>query len=307
MENNENNTRDIGFHIKDTTLSFSYTKSHKLITALFMVTDIMDKQEGIRNKLRNIGLEIISDISTFSSRTDYISIGLLNKISQTLVLLDISSNVKLMSQMNADILKKEFYLFKKSVEDSLGNRNPYSDQVLSDLFKDEENTQNQNALQNPNREIKDRLESRPKMFEVKQEFSHADQRSHMERLKKSIRQAPTNIGLQKGSTLLKALKEIEAKTKTKAGDTNKNIPKVYDKNKENIKDNTSKQERRTEIVSVIKDNPNGLTITEVRSLSKGQFTTMSEKTLQRELVSLVKDNLLYKTGEKRWSRYFFKK
>jgi hypothetical protein len=294
MENGENNIIDLGFHIKDTQLSFSYTKSKKLITALFMVTDIMDKDESIRNKLRNLGLEIISDISSTSSRTDYISIGLLNKVSQTLVLLDISSDVGLVSKMNADILKKEFYLFKRSIEDFLGNRNPYGEEVLMDFFKEEENpkTENLNVSETPR-----------KLFEVKQEYSIGQQRQHIERLKKAIGQAPTNIGMQKGSTLLNALKEIEAKSKIKAQSINKNISKVDDKNK----DNSAKKERRAEIVSIIKDNPNGLTITEVRSLSKGQFTTMSEKTLQRELVSLVKDNTLYKTGEKRWSRYFFKK
>lgn len=294
MENSENNTRDIGFHIKDTNLSFSYTKSKKLVTALFMVTDIMDKDELIRNKLRKIGLEIISDISSYSSRTEYASLGLLSKISETISLLDISADIGLVSDMNRAVLKKEFYLFKRSVENFLGNRNPYGEEAIADLFKEEEIEK---------KEIEEKREVSHKLFEVKQEYSIGHQRQHIERLKKAIGHSPTNIGLQKGSTLLNALKEIEAKNKSKAPLPSKNIPKIYDKNK----DNSAKSERRDEIVNVIKDNPNGLTITEVRSLSKGQFTTMSEKTLQRELVSLVKDNILYKTGEKRWSRYFFKK
>lgn len=291
MESSENNTRDIGFHIKDTTLSFSYTKAKKLVTALFMVTDIMDKYESIRNKLRNLGLEIISDISTTLSRTDYISIGLLNKISQTLILLDIAGDTKLISPMNANILKKEFYLFKTSVEEFLDNKNPYSEEVIAGLFKEDE------------RAVSDIKEIRPKLFEVKQEYSIGHQKEHLERLKKSIGHTPTNIGLQKGSTLLNALKEIEAKNKIKSLPVAKNISKIDDKNKAN----NSKTERRDELTKIVKDNPNGLTITEIRSRSKGHFASMSEKTLQRELVSLVKDNLLYKTGEKRWSRYFFKK
>jgi len=291
MESSENNTRDIGFHIKDTSLSFSYTKAKKLVTALFMVTDIMDKDESIRNKLRNLGLEIISDISTASSRTEYISIGLLNKLSETLVLLDIAGDIKLISPMNANILKKEFYLFKRSVEDSLDNKNPYGEEVISQLFKEEEST------------VSDIKEIPRKLFEVKQEYSIGHQKEHLERLKKSIGHTPTNIGLQKGSTLLNALKEIEAKSKAKSLPVAKNISKIDDKNKAN----NSKTERRDEITKIVKDNPNGLTITEIRSRSKGQFASMSEKTLQRELVSLVKDNLFYKTGEKRWSRYFFKK
>jgi len=40
----------------------SYTKTHKLITALYMVTDIIDKDEPLRNKLRTLGTGIISDM-----------------------------------------------------------------------------------------------------------------------------------------------------------------------------------------------------------------------------------------------------
>jgi len=40
-----------------------YIKTNKLITALYMVTDIMDKEEPIRLKLRTLGVEILSDTS----------------------------------------------------------------------------------------------------------------------------------------------------------------------------------------------------------------------------------------------------
>jgi hypothetical protein len=50
-------------------------------------------------------------------------------------------------------------------------------------------------------------------------------------------------------------------------------------------------------------------ITDIRTKSNGhpdQFSAIvscGEKTLQRELVSMVKDGVLKKLGEKRWSRY----
>src|SRR3989338_10874956 len=46
--------------------SGSYSKVHKLITALYIVTDIIDKEEPIRNKLRILGIEILSDTSSMS-------------------------------------------------------------------------------------------------------------------------------------------------------------------------------------------------------------------------------------------------
>ena len=46
----------------------------------------------------------------------------------------------------------------------------------------------------------------------------------------------------------------------------------------------------------------------VDKIKAGEFGVYpcGEKTLQRELVSMAKDGVLNKTGEKRWSRYFVK-
>jgi len=58
---------DLNVVIKDTSLyqlPISYKKTNKLVTALYMVTDIIDKNEPLRNKLRTLGIGIISDIYT---------------------------------------------------------------------------------------------------------------------------------------------------------------------------------------------------------------------------------------------------
>ena len=81
--------------------SLSYTKTNKLSTALYMVTDIIDKDEPLRNKLRTLGTEIISDMSSSPSN-------ICNKISDIMSFLDIASAVNIISEMNCSILKKEF-------------------------------------------------------------------------------------------------------------------------------------------------------------------------------------------------------
>jgi Fic family protein len=66
-----------------------------------------------------------------------------------------------------------------------------------------------------------------------------------------------------------------------------------------------RQDRTNKIISIIKDkkalpeNQTGVSIKDI-SLS---FTDCSEKTIQRELNSLVAKGQLKKTGAKRWSRY----
>jgi hypothetical protein len=73
-----------------------------------------------------------------------------------------------------------------------------------------------------------------------------------------------------------------------------------------------KKQRRDNIINIIKTFNNGATIKDVKDRVKESpeqasfLVSCSEKTLQRELVSMVRDSVLYKTGEKRWSRYFIK-
>jgi flavodoxin len=257
-----------------------------------MVTDIMDKEESIRNKLRNSGLEIISDIYNNTYWTDSKLKDILTKVSFIITLLDIASDLKMISSMNNNILKKEFNLFLNSLEQSIENLRENRNQNLEDLFKERE-------------------EKKSNLFEVTEAFpishkGHTEQRINPN--KNYNGQTSTNIGLQKGSTLLNALREIEL---SKNGDSkpvikSKVSPKLNLKSNDKNIVNSSKSNRREEIVKIIKDAKDGLTITEIKVKARGELATMSDKTLQRELVSLVDSNVLYKTGEKRWSRYFTK-
>ena len=221
----------------------SYTKTNKLIIALYMVTDIMEKDEPLRIKLRTLGAEIISDINSVPARA-------LNKISEIISFLDIAGAINLVSEMNRNILKKEFVELKLSLDEK---NNP---EWLGEFVKDE----------NPQRAS----------------IAHRNKNQ-------SIGHTSTRIGVQKASTLMKALSDIKS---PKTGENDFNV---------------LKQQRRDEIINIIKNHPDGATITNIRTEVKGSLTSFSEKTLQRELVSMVKDNLLNKTGEKRWSRYYLPK
>ena len=69
----------------------------------------------------------------------------------------------------------------------------------------------------------------------------------------------------------------------------------------NVKDRTNpvkKNTRQEAILSIIK-NKKEVMIKDISSQVKGY----SDKTIQRELLGMVKDGILIKSGEKRWSRY----
>jgi hypothetical protein len=247
----------------------SYTKTNKLITALYMVTDIIDQNEPLRTKLRTLGAEIISDVYALSTTPSLSnSIQVMSKISETVSFLEIASTINLISQMNNNILKKEFIQLRKSIEESFQSKNVL-DSGLSGFFKEEISsnvTEQNNQFVGPIENMSPKISAR--------------------------------IGVQKGSTLMKAISDRASLMSNKVS-TPSNINNF----------DVLKKERRNEIVSIIKNTPNnaGATITDIKMRAKGPLASLGEKTLQRELISMVKDSLLYKTGEKRWSRYFISK
>ncbi|MES2315483.1 MAG: hypothetical protein V4486_01975 [Patescibacteria group bacterium] len=257
--------------VSNMSFSLSYTKTNKLITALYMVTDILDQSEPLRNKLRTLGTEIISDIYSISLFSDVNrSIKVSNKITETISFLDLAGAVNIISGMNCNILKKEFFELKKSVEETIQKTDSFEVQTnLADYFKEELPP--------------------PSQYKPSNQITTSYKNNSIRHLQ------PARIGVQKGSTLMKALSDMSA---TRQGGAILN---------------DLKKERREEIISIIKSfsndrsEPIGATITDIKGKAKGQLATHSEKTLQRELIAMVTDNVLYKTGSKRWSRYFVTK
>lgn len=258
-----NNLKDthsspLGIVIKDTPNPIAYTKTNKLITALYMVTDIMDKDEPIRLKLRTLGADILSDMYTSPVKA-------IPKIKETLAFLDIAGMVNAISEMNAGILRKEFSELKQAIFDSnQPSATLHSELDLSEIF-DEGFSLPSASFMTEKREVEDRVRS-------------------------------NSIGVQKGSTLLKALKNINVSDrKNNVSDKGQTLRPDFE---------FLKRQRKNDILAIIKSNPQGVTITDIKTKATGSLATCGEKTLQRELIGMLKDNLLKKTGEKRWSRYF---
>ncbi|MCE9585356.1 hypothetical protein K8Q94_01920 [Candidatus Nomurabacteria bacterium] len=253
--------------------SGSYSKTNKLISALYMVTDIMDTDEPIRIQLRTLAVEIISDtFSTFKNN------GVRN-VKQILSLLDIAFTVHLISEMNHDILKREFVKLHDSlIEFSQDKTHIFLDTLLQD--KDIENSLN---TENKNNYSVDKKDQNKGQLFVKYPIQ----------IPAPVNHQTTRLGVQKGSTLLKALTDKMPLIKPI-----NNFDKL-------------KKDRQSEIVNILKDLSKGqgkkdATIAEIKDIvksSNGHLSTCGEKTLQRELVAMVNSGVLKKAGEKRWSKY----
>ena len=253
-------------------VTMSYTKTNKLITALYMVTDIVEKGEPIRNKLRHLGVEIISDIHSIPSEAN-------KKIAETMSFLNIALAMNLISEMNYGILKKEFLELSQCIKDSTQTEPTWLEEFLLKPYSTEEEKQQGSQL------------SYIMMKAATQHsIGHDKTKGH---------KIHTRIGVQKGSTLMKVLSDKTSFLSDKNSNSNatKNGFDVL------------KNQRRNQIISIIKNNNGGMAIKDIKTKINNETRVgvlYSEKTLQRELISMVKDGVLNKTGEKRWSRYFVK-
>lgn len=249
----------------------SYTKIKQLISALYMVTDIMDKDEPIRKRLRTLGSLILSDTYFISDsyRTSKppkssVILNMDRRTMEIVSLLDISSLVGMVSQMNAGILKKEFFELNRSLKDI----SETSTEWLQKFFLETEN-----RPENPQAKISENDENT------------------MRNLSESG--AKTSFGNSGQNNPVR--ENVSA-----------DIEKMSDRNHiGHIKDiDELKGQRREEILKIVKISTNGATISDIRSSSSRSLRDCGEKTLQRELVSMVHEGVLKKEGEKRWSRYF---
>jgi hypothetical protein len=274
----KDSSNDLGISVKDNSFSVSYTKTDKLITALYMVTDVIEKDEPLRNKLRTLGVEILSDMHSIQQNNVGYSMSFIgHKISELMSFLNIAADLNIISEMNCNILRKEFSELNQAIKNSVSNIGVLNRQVdLTEFFKEP-------TLEGwPKPGVNNFIPPTPK--------GHAS--GH----------PSTNIGVQNKNTLLKTLKQIE----TSYAKIN-HSPDVSDAGFDALK-----KQRRDGIVAIIKTIDGGATIKDIKDKAKtspekfSAIISCSEKTMQRELVSMVKDNVLEKMGEKRWSKYFLK-
>lgn len=297
----QNTTSSLVSYDKESIFFTINSKTSKLITALYMVTDIMDKDEPLRSKLRNIGTDILSDMHVVSYRTDIDLIKKnLSKIEELMSFLQVAAAIRMISEMNFNILKKEFLNLKDSL-------NQHNNPILLEDFL---NTKNREDLsQNANSDSSDSSEYLQKTYSSSGADKNFEDNNNLGRNQiKNNRQNAGNsnsmrIGVQKGSTLLKAIKDIKnIKNLKDTKDISKKNSSVLAVSNRAGFDNL-KKERREIIVKIIKDKKMA-TITDIKTFASGVLATCGEKTLQRELISMVNDGVLKKSGEKRWSRYF---
>ncbi len=232
-------------------------KTEKVVSALCLVTNLLSDNDSIKWAVRDKGVNLISRLFSATEQNIFEKPKILSQttrlINEIISLIEVAGLSKLVSEMNASIIKKELGLLKNSIED-INAADVSGEFLLSGLF--DEAGSSYPLLENSTRESE----------AGKQILKDNKHKGHF----------------YKGQP-----RALSAKR------TNDYKPKDKKNGAE------EKTARRTAIMNLFKKNKE-LSIKDISSAISG----CSEKTIQRELNSLLKDKVIRKEGEKRWSKYY---
>ncbi|MFA5773619.1 MAG: hypothetical protein WC908_03025 [Candidatus Paceibacterota bacterium] len=243
---------------------FANKKTEKLVTALYMVSDCMDSDDALKGKLRQLGVELLSDmykLSTLSPMDKHVHISSsLARVNEILSFVEIAYTIGFISEMNTAILKKEFIILIGELESHQKKDKHFTFTLDQQMFSLPEDSSARQGLAE-----RDGIKDMP---------AHTGKRASFNRMSFTNNKSPLST--------------------FQSHKTNHSVTNLADRH-----------DRTEKILNIIKDlsrNKAEKKEISIKDISIS-FTNCSEKTIQRELNSLVSKGQLKKTGAKRWSRY----
>ena len=146
----------LGFFQEDGNFVFAYKKTEKLVTAIYLVTNLLSDNEPVKWTLRKKAGYLLSFMlglkdTFFSRRIDFIHTAKHN-VLELVSLLQISSRGGLISEMNYSILKQEFSNLVSAIESpGASTHNP----LLPRGFFDTERNQDKNVQKTAGLDMKE--------------------------------------------------------------------------------------------------------------------------------------------------------
>lgn len=247
-------------------------KCERLATAIYLITNFLSDTEPIKFRLRALSLELVRDASIIKNGSQAVEANVLealrSNILETLSLLELAFIAGLVSEMNFTILKREYASLRDTLEVKKASRESRTDSILGDNF-----FRASEPAPSPNLK-----------FNIP--YSTQIPKGH------SIGQTTTTMSDRniKGQVVAQKVERTNFGPKVGTQYTPSATPRAIT--------DIAKESRRNRILKLVKDNRE-VTIKDIAT----HFADLSEKTIQRELVSLVDSGVLKKFGERRWSRY----
>jgi hypothetical protein len=290
----------LSFYNSDPYFNFVHKKSERLCMAIYLITDFFPAGDSIKDNLRKSGAELIKVSLSLITASSPGRKEILNSLSclclEIVSLSKIASNVGMTSVPNHNVLEGEVKNFIGVIEDrerpsttgqgfvlneeSLGN--PIDSLTAVSAIKPRESSES--ILKS----------NEAKGYEQKTYYHVAD--------KMEVRMnAPVHTVAHVSPVVDKKIKEgkvIDNKVNSISSGNVNDKQIIVDKTENVAKSVMQKNERQQVILGIIKE----IGESSIKDISDN-IKDCSEKTIQRELNTLIYDGVLKKIGERRWSKY----
>ncbi len=272
---------------KDNFFLFVYKKTEKIVSALYLASSLFSDSEPVKWRFREVGVDIVSHVLSLTanplSKADVVS-RVNSDLLKLLSLLNISLSAGFISEMNFLILKQELealletLIFKACPREGNGGVEAGFDKEFFALphslfFSNSRDDFNDRG---PSGRVQGEQSSKVPLYDW----------SDVSRIEDSYKRQ--SKGHQKDSGFLSQPPSTQK-------DSVQRQERMVNSTTSPATFTTSRQ---LAIIKLLKGK-NNLTIKDFSLIIKG----CSEKTIQRELLRLVKLGVLKKAGERRWSRY----
>lgn len=291
--NTANNTQRV--ESQNDFFRFLEIKTEKLVTAVYMITNFLSDKEPMKWRLRDICLSTLSNASVLKeknpSEQSQLLTGILASGGEIISMLEIAHLSGFISEMNYTVLRREYVNMMQQIAQREEVQSTLSKLSLPEALFAEEGGE---ALPHP----------------VQTAMRNTEEGAQQGSVSASG-YAGANYGeTHRGYTYPMSTHTLKDRN-VSAGQTTDDLL-----NQQNQKDTTAgfgvktgedkkigrvekvKNKRREIIIQMLRDKKD-LSIKDIAA----EITDCSEKTIQRELVELLKKGIIKKTGERRWSRY----
>ncbi|MFA6608847.1 MAG: hypothetical protein WCT07_02975 [Candidatus Paceibacterota bacterium] len=275
-------------------------KSERLVTALYLVTDLMTDSEPIKHGLRKNAVALLSSMNSLSQldvKDRVIEFKMsLKSVTEITSLLHVAITTGIVSEMNGELLmegfralqlvleKKQPILTKEMLiidnEESLSDDEGFASAVTSTSY-DVLTPLNIARLHSSDQELRRTQESLRQSHIVSKLESKDNKGQHLS----DKTQEKESVNIKDTSTVHSVL--IDHSTKNTS-----TLSSSFQ---------MRKQSRREQILALFVKGVD-VSIKDIAARIRG----CSEKTIQRELNALLYDNVIERIGEKRWSRYILR-
>lgn len=275
-------------------------KSERLVTALYLVTDLMSDSEPIKHGLRKNSVALLSSMNSLSQldvKDRIIELKMsLKSVTEIISLLHVAVTTGIVSQMNGELLMGGF----RSLQLVLEKKQPIFTKEMLEI-DDEEGLRDGNefssAVMTSSYDVLTPL-SLARLHETKEDARRTGEDMRRAQLLRKVGEKDYK-GQNKESVIKDKVESIKD-TFIQDASTHALLMEHAARPVNALASSfqIKKLSRREQILALFVRGVD-VSIKDIAAKIKG----CSEKTIQRELNSLLYDNLIERIGEKRWSRY----